>query len=78
MGLRQLAGVGHDVSPPRHNFKELPRIRSERPAFELHYPHMVERMREEAHFSLTHPGKHKVGKDEATEKALASTERDEP
>ncbi|GAB2710041.1 cytochrome c oxidase subunit I [Nocardia thraciensis] len=35
--------------PPRHNFYELPRIRSERPAFELHYPHMVERMRSEAH-----------------------------
>jgi cytochrome c oxidase subunit I len=35
--------------PPRHNFTELPRIRSERPAFELHYPHMAERMRMEAH-----------------------------
>jgi cytochrome c oxidase subunit 1 len=35
--------------PPRHNFTELPRIRSERPAFELHYPHMVKRMRREAH-----------------------------
>ncbi|MFE3081366.1 aa3-type cytochrome oxidase subunit I [Nocardia tengchongensis] len=35
--------------PPRHNFYELPRIRSERPAFELHYPHMVPRMRAEAH-----------------------------
>jgi len=35
--------------PPRHNFAELPRIRSERPAFELHYPHMVERMRVESH-----------------------------
>ncbi|MHA2787639.1 aa3-type cytochrome oxidase subunit I [Corynebacterium sp. S7] len=35
--------------PPRHNFTSLPRIRSERPAFELHYPHMVERMRVEAH-----------------------------
>ncbi|MEV6774436.1 cytochrome c oxidase subunit I [Nocardia sp. NPDC051030] len=35
--------------PPRHNFYELPKIRSERPAFELHYPHMVERMRAEAH-----------------------------
>ena len=35
--------------PPGHNFTSLPRIRSERPAFELHYPHMVERMREEAH-----------------------------
>ncbi|KPH21710.1 hypothetical protein AN948_00215, partial [Rhodococcus sp. ADH] len=35
----------------RHNFTELPRIRSERPAFELHYPHMVERMRTEAHIT---------------------------
>ena len=35
--------------PPRHNFVSLPRIRSERPAFELHYPHMVKRIREEAH-----------------------------
>jgi cytochrome c oxidase subunit 1 len=35
--------------PPRHNFTELPRIRSERPAFELHYPHMGERMRAEQH-----------------------------
>lgn len=35
--------------PPRHNFTSLPRIRSERPAFELHYPHMVERMRRESH-----------------------------
>jgi cytochrome c oxidase subunit I len=24
--------------PPRHNFTSLPRIRSERPAFDLHYP----------------------------------------
>jgi cytochrome c oxidase subunit 1 len=35
--------------PPRHNFVELPPIRSERPAFELHYPHMVDRMRRELH-----------------------------
>jgi cytochrome c oxidase subunit 1 len=27
--------------PPRHNFYRIPRIRSERPAFELHYPHIV-------------------------------------
>ncbi|MDR7302964.1 aa3-type cytochrome oxidase subunit I [Haloactinomyces albus] len=39
--------------PPRHNFTELPRIRSNRPAFELHYPHMSERMRLEAHVGLT-------------------------
>ncbi len=37
--------------PPRHNFTELPRIRSQRPAFELHYPHMIERIREEMHVS---------------------------
>ncbi|MBT2275367.1 aa3-type cytochrome oxidase subunit I [Rhodococcus qingshengii] len=37
--------------PPRHNFTELPRIRSERPAFELHYPHMIRRMRIEAHIT---------------------------
>ncbi len=40
--------------PPRHNFTELPRIRSERPAFELHYPHMVERLRAEAHVGRHH------------------------
>lgn len=40
--------------PPRHNFTSLPRIRSERPAFELHYPHMVERMRAEAHVGVKH------------------------
>jgi hypothetical protein len=61
--------------PPRHNFTELPRIRSERPAFELHYPHMVERMREESHFSLR-PGRHRAEADPATEQALASTDRE--
>ncbi|MGN5240886.1 MULTISPECIES: aa3-type cytochrome oxidase subunit I [unclassified Rhodococcus (in: high G+C Gram-positive bacteria)] len=39
--------------PPRHNFTELPPIRSERPAFELHYPHMVKRMRDEAHVGFS-------------------------
>ncbi|MFC7341529.1 cytochrome c oxidase subunit I [Saccharopolyspora griseoalba] len=38
--------------PPRHNFTELPRIRSIRPAFELHYPHMAERLEAEAHVGL--------------------------
>ncbi|HXA60167.1 MAG TPA: cytochrome c oxidase subunit I [Streptosporangiaceae bacterium] len=28
--------------PPRHNFKAIPRIRSERPAFDLHYPRTTE------------------------------------
>ncbi|MDD7937469.1 cytochrome c oxidase subunit I [Actinomycetospora lutea] len=41
--------------PPRHNFTELPRIRSERPAFELHYPHMAERLRLEGHIGTSAP-----------------------
>ena len=28
--------------PPRHNFVEIPRIRSERPAFDLHHPEAAE------------------------------------
>jgi cytochrome c oxidase subunit 1 len=35
--------------PPRHNFTFIPRIRSERPAFEYHYPHLLERLEAEAH-----------------------------
>jgi cytochrome c oxidase subunit I len=35
--------------PPRHNFTSIPRIRSERPAFEYHYPHLLERLKAEAH-----------------------------
>jgi cytochrome c oxidase subunit 1 len=61
--------------PPRHNFTELPRIRSERPAFELHYPHMVDRMRDEAHFSITRRKQDDVGADHATEKGLAAERR---
>jgi cytochrome c oxidase subunit 1 len=40
--------------PPRHNFIEIPRIRSERPAFELHYPHLKERLQVEAHAGKRH------------------------
>jgi heme/copper-type cytochrome/quinol oxidase subunit 1 len=35
--------------PPRHNFTFIPRIRSERPAFEYHYPRLRERLEAEAH-----------------------------
>ncbi|WAX58193.1 cytochrome c oxidase subunit I [Jatrophihabitans cynanchi] len=35
--------------PPRHNFTSIPRIRSERPAFEYHYPHLLARLEAEAH-----------------------------
>lgn len=37
-----------NLVPAAHNFTELPRIRSERPALELHYPHMAARIRDEA------------------------------
>jgi cytochrome c oxidase subunit 1 len=40
--------------PPRHNFTELPRIRSERPAFELHYPQYAKRFRNEGHATKRH------------------------
>jgi cytochrome c oxidase subunit 1 len=40
--------------PPRHNFTSIPRIRSERPAFEAHYPHLVERLQREAHVGKRH------------------------
>jgi len=40
--------------PPRHNFVEIPRIRSERPAFEAHYPHLLERLHSEAHAGKRH------------------------
>ncbi|GAA1290543.1 cytochrome c oxidase subunit I [Saccharothrix xinjiangensis] len=62
--------------PPRHNFTELPRIRSERPAFELHHPHMVERMRDEAQFSLFKRDRRGDSRDPATDKALAPTDRE--
>jgi cytochrome c oxidase subunit 1 len=40
--------------PPRHNFLSMPRIRSERPAFEAHYPHLIERLEREAHAHIKH------------------------
>ncbi|WP_435828850.1 aa3-type cytochrome oxidase subunit I [Saccharopolyspora shandongensis] len=60
--------------PPRHNFTALPRIRSERPAFELHYPHISERMRREAHIGLT--GKTLAHGNDSARPAEASGELD--
>jgi cytochrome c oxidase subunit I len=40
--------------PPRHNFVEIPKIRSERPAFEAHYPHLLQRLQDEAHAGKRH------------------------
>jgi hypothetical protein len=56
----------------RHNFTELPRIRSARPAFELHYPHMIERLRDEAHVRRARHGTHQ---DDAMAVAIASERR---
>jgi cytochrome c oxidase subunit 1 len=49
--------------PPRHNFVEIPRIRSERPAFEAHYPDLVPRLQAEAHAGRGHepPGPSELG-----------------
>ena len=59
--------------PPRHNFTELPRIRSERPAFELHYPHVAERMRLEGHVGLTgKPIAHAAPSEEAAQAVVPS------
>jgi cytochrome c oxidase subunit 1 len=41
--------------PPRHNFTSIPRIRSERPAFEYHYPHLLEQLDYEAHAGKPKP-----------------------
>jgi len=40
--------------PPRHNFIEIPKIRSERPAFEAHYPYLLDRLQAEAHAGKRH------------------------
>ncbi|WP_408660358.1 cytochrome c oxidase subunit I [Jatrophihabitans sp.] len=40
--------------PPRHNFTSMPRIRSDRPAFEAHYPHLIPRLEREAHADKKH------------------------
>ncbi|HKS47913.1 MAG TPA: cytochrome c oxidase subunit I [Amycolatopsis sp.] len=64
--------------PPRHNFLELPRIRSERPAFELHYPHLVERLHDEGHITLTgRPVPHREARETLSEKAAGGTQTPE-
>jgi cytochrome c oxidase subunit I len=60
--------------PPRHNFTELPQIRSERPAFELHYPDMIERFRNE---SRQYPHRAEERRASPFEKAAAITQPDE-
>jgi hypothetical protein len=38
LGIRQLPEADDQLPRPQHNFTELPRIRSERPAVKLRYP----------------------------------------
>ena len=47
--------------PPRHNFTVMPRIRSERPAFEAHYPELAERLELEAHSGGSGPAGPQTG-----------------
>jgi cytochrome c oxidase subunit I len=47
--------------PPRHNFTSMPRIRSERPAFEAHYPHLLEQLELEAHADKRNRLVHQAG-----------------
>jgi cytochrome c oxidase subunit I len=45
--------------PPRHNFVEIPAIRSNRPAFDAHFPQLRQRMHDEAYatpFGRRHQG----------------------
>jgi cytochrome c oxidase subunit 1 len=54
--------------PPRHNFTVMPRIRSERPAFEAHYPHLAERLELEAHSGSGPAGARNIVGDEVGER----------
>jgi cytochrome c oxidase subunit I len=56
--------------PPRHNFLELPRIRSERPAFDLHYPHAIDDAHRDKYVGLF-SGKHKAESPPAPSEKLA-------
>ncbi|MGY1714544.1 cytochrome c oxidase subunit I [Geodermatophilus sp. SYSU D01106] len=38
--------------PPRHNFTAIPRIRSNRPAFDAHYPHLRDKLHDEAYATV--------------------------
>jgi cytochrome c oxidase subunit I len=60
--------------PPRHNFVAIPKIRSERPAFEMHYPHLLDRLQAEAHAGGAHKKMPLVG----TEAGIGSGPRQGP
>jgi cytochrome c oxidase subunit 1 len=65
--------------PPRHNFVSLPRIRSERPAFDLHHPEVaaLDQAQPDRHFLDQMLGQADVrGEAEQAEERLAREDRD--
>ena len=60
--------------PPRHNFTVMPRIRSERPAFEAHYPELAERLELEAHSSGSGPAGPQVGSSAGSRQGAKDTD----
>jgi len=69
--------------PPRHNFTSLPRIRSERPAFDLHHPEVAAMDHAEPDEALLGAMRAHVGSTKTATAAVATTatavpEREEP
>jgi cytochrome c oxidase subunit I len=60
--------------PPRHNFTVMPRIRSERPAFEAHYPELAERLELEAHSGGSGPVGPQVGSSAGSRQGAKDTD----
>ena len=60
--------------PPRHNFTVMPRIRSERPAFEAHYPELTERLELEAHSGGSGPAGPQVGSSAGSRQGAKDTD----
>ncbi len=64
--------------PPRHNFTSIPRIRSERPAFEAHYPHLLQRLEAEAHAGGRHKQPHAASVSDAMSSAGSRQGQNDP
>ncbi len=60
--------------PPRHNFTVMPRIRSERPAFEAHYPELAERLELEAHSGGSGPAGPRAGSSAGSRQGAKDTD----
>ncbi|WP_243719777.1 cytochrome c oxidase subunit I [Actinomadura sp. KC06] len=63
--------------PPRHNFDSIPSIRSERPAFDLHHPHIGahrDQRRDQANASTGDQGERDTAPDAANERPKSQDE----